>query len=247
MAGAAVPVQRVSALPPDDEHPSLDRHAWPANLPCVRQLLDEGLDLGRLTVLVGENGSGKSTLTEAIAMAFGMSPEGGSTGARHSSRVTESPLGSAIALRRGIGAAKWGFFLRAETMHGYYTYLEHNPSSSGSGDAAFHEMSHGESILEVLSSRVRSPGLYVLDEPESALSFSGCLALVGLLHRIATSEDQQAVVATHSPMIAATPGATLIEVGDHGLVHRSWGELELVQNWRDFLAEPGRFLRHVLD
>jgi predicted ATPase len=225
-------------------HAGLDRADWPASLPCVAQLLEDGLDLGPLTVFVGENGSGKSTLVEGIAQAYGLSPEGGSTGARHTSRVSESPLWQALALSRGIGASRWGFFLRAETMHGYYSYLEDNPGKVR--EPIFHEMSHGESFLEVLANRFTSPGLYILDEPESALSFSGCLALVGLLHRMATHGNMQAIVATHSPIIAATPGARIIEVGSWGLRDQAWADLELVQNWQSFLDEPARYLRHVI-
>lgn len=225
---------------------------WPATVPCVRQLLDEGLELGPLTILVGENGSGKSTLVEGIAQAYGLSPEGGSTGARHSTRPTESPLWRAIRIQRGIGAARWGFFLRAETMHGFYTYLEANPSGPQHADGMrgrepLHDMSHGESFLELLGRRFDDPGLYLLDEPESALSFSGCLALVGLLHRMAQDGRRQAIVATHSPLIAATPGARILEVGEHGWREQAWDELELVENWRDFLGDPQIFLRHVLD
>src|SRR5882672_2573573 len=238
-----LPVRRVTRSP----HADLDPDRWPANLPCVRQLLASGLEPGRLTVLVGENGSGKSTLVEGIAQAYGLSPEGGSTGARHTSRETESPLWRSLSLLRGIGASRWGFFLRAETMHGFYSYLEENPSKRGSSEPRFHELSHGESFLELLASRFTGPGLYVLDEPESALSFSGCLALVGLLHRIATSDNKQAIVATHSPIVAATPGAQILEVGEWGLRARAWDELELVQNWLAFLNGPGQYLRHVID
>ncbi|WP_375487409.1 ATP-binding cassette domain-containing protein [uncultured Jatrophihabitans sp.] len=217
---------------------------WPHDIPAVADLLGHGVELGPLTVLVGENGSGKSTLIEAVAQAYGLSAEGGSTGARHSTRESESDLHRMLRLRRGIGASKWGFFLRAETMHGFYSYLERNP---GSADPVFHELSHGESFLSVLESRFADPGFYVLDEPESALSFSGCLALVGLLHRMARDGRRQSLVATHSPVIAATPGATILEVGEHGLREVAWDDLELVQNWRDFLGDPDVFLRYVLD
>ena len=97
---------------------------WPVTIPAVATLLDEGLELGPgVTLLVGENGSGKSTLVEAVAMAYGLSPEGGSTGARHSTRGTESPLHRWIRLERSPGASRWGFFLRAESMHGFFSYL----------------------------------------------------------------------------------------------------------------------------
>jgi predicted ATPase len=235
-----LPVRRVRRAVDAD----IDAESWPASLPCVRQILDAGLDLGPLTVFVGENGSGKSTLVEGIAQAYGLSSEGGSTGARHTSRATESSLWKALSLARGVGASRWGFFLRAETMHGFYSYLEQNPGKSA--EPVFHEMSHGESFIEVLATRFTGPGLYILDEPESALSFSGCLALVGLLHRIAGSGTMQAIVATHSPIVAATPGAQILEVGEWGLREQSWGELELVLNWQSFLNNPGQYLRHVI-
>ena len=114
-------------------------------------------------------------------MAYGMAPEGGSTGSQHTTRATESPLGDVLRLQRGIGAARWGFFLRAETMHGFYSYLEDNP---GRGDAAYHRMSHGESFLELLERRFDAPGFYCLDEPEAALSFSSVLGLVSVLHGV---------------------------------------------------------------
>ena len=198
-------------------------------------------------MLIGENGSGKSTLVEGIAQQFGLSPEGGSTGARHSTRPTESPLWRAMWLTRGLAASKWGFFLRAETMHGYYTYLEQNPAGPRSREPVFHELSHGESFLELLSTRVTGPGLFVLDEPEAALSFTGSLALVGLLGKIARSETTQPIVATHSPVVAATPGARILEVTSDGLVERQWRDLELVQHWTAFLADPDSYLRYLDD
>src|SRR3954451_23944546 len=92
---------------------------WPHTIPAVHQLLTDGLDLDPgVTFLVGENGSGKSTLVEAVAVAFGLSPEGGSVQSAHSTRPSESGLAGALTLRRGLGASRWGFFLRAETMHG---------------------------------------------------------------------------------------------------------------------------------
>ena len=219
---------------------------WPYSIPAVRQLLTDGLDLDPgVTFLVGENGAGKSTLVEAIAVAFGLSPEGGSTGARLTTRATESSLADDLQLTRGVGAKRAGFFLRAETMHGFYTYLEQNPRTSGPPDMAFHELSHGESFLNLISDRFIRQGFYCLDEPESALSFSSSLAVVGVLNRLAES-GSQVLCATHSPVIAALPGATILEVGDWGIRRTTWDELELVQNWKAYLQAPERYLRHVL-
>lgn len=241
MAGrtiSALPIRRVEV------EPGRGGDGWPWTMPAVADLADTGLELGPLTVLVGENGSGKSTLIEAVAMAYGMSREGGSTGARHSTRESESELWQDLRLVRGAGASRWGFFLRAETMHGFYSYLEDHP---GRAEPAFHEMSHGESFLALLASdRFQDRGLFLLDEPESALSFSGCLALVGLLHHLTVDGHAQAVVATHSPLVASIPGATVLELGEHGIRSSSWHELELVRNWRSFMDDPARFLRHVV-
>jgi predicted ATPase len=235
------PVRRVAAA--EGIRPS---GTWPHTIPAVRQLLSEGLDLGPgVTFLVGENGTGKSTLVEAIAVAYGMSPEGGSTGARLTTRATESSLSDDLQLTRGAGASRAGFFLRAETMHGFYTYLEDNPRTGGPPDLPFHQMSHGESFLAVIGDRFDRRGLYCLDEPESALSFSSSLAVVGVLDRLATS-GSQVICATHSPVIAALPDARILEVGEWGIRESTWDELELVQNWRSYLQTPQRFLRHIL-
>ncbi|MEP6482349.1 MAG: AAA family ATPase [Rhodoglobus sp.] len=221
----------------------LDRKVWPATIPAVAQLLDRGLDLGVATVLVGENGSGKSTIIESIALAFGLSPEGGSAGAQHRTRPTESDLAEHLQVIRNAGATKRGYFLRAETMHGLYTYLEQHPAPRP--EPRFHEFSHGESFLELLLDKFRGPGLWVLDEPESALSVSGCLALIGHLKALLDQDDSQVIMSTHSPILAALPGATIHEVGQWGLRTSEWEELDLVRTWKSFLESPERFLRHL--
>ncbi|HEY8590399.1 MAG TPA: AAA family ATPase [Naasia sp.] len=236
MLPSALPVRRVEehALAP------MPRAAWPATVPAVRQLLDEGLDLGPVTVLVGENGTGKSTIVEAVAMAFGLSGEGGSSSAMHATRPSESALHDSLQLVRGAGGSRRGFFLRAETMHGLYTYLD-----SVWGDSGLHSLSHGESFLEVVDSRFRDRGLWVLDEPEAALSFSGAMALLGALNRLVADGGSQVILSTHSPLLAAIDGATILELGEHGYRRAQWDDLELVRTWRTFLDGPERFLRHL--
>ena len=234
-----------------DDH-DLAADSWPRTIPAVEQLLEEGLTLPKgVTFLVGENGSGKSTIVEAVAMAYGLDPEGGSTQSSHSTRRTESPLVRALRLQRGLGASRWGFFLRAETMHGWYTYLEQAaaddlPRASPRREPRFHEMSHGESFLAVLRERFDSPGFYCLDEPEAALSFLSTIGLMSVLHEV-VEEGGQVLCATHSPVLAALPGATILEVGPWGLRRTSWEDLELTQHWRAYLADPRRYLRHVID
>ena len=216
---------------------------WPRTVPAVEQVVRDGLDLAPgVTFLVGENGSGKSTLVEAVAMAYGLSPEGGTRNAHLSTRPTESSLGRHLRLQRGLGSGRWGFFLRAETMHGWYTHHEQYATSR---DPSFHEMSHGESFLEVLRTRFDSSGFYVLDEPEAALSFSSTLGLIARLNDVVIAGGQ-VLCATHSPVLAAMPGARILEVGDWGLRQTTWDDLELVQHWKAYLDAPGRYLRHVL-
>lgn len=235
MQFARYPVRRVEASP----GAPLDPAAWPATVPAVRQLLRDGLDLGRATVLVGENGSGKSTLVEAIAVAFGLSPEGGSPNAMHSTRATESSLHDHITLVRNGGGGRFGYFLRAETMHGLFTYLEQH----GDPGPPLHELSHGESFLQLIRDRFRNTGLWVLDEPESALSVTGCMALLSHLTDLLEDDRNQVLLSTHSPLLAALPGATILEVGEWGLRPSTWDDTDLVRLWRDFLDDPRRFLR----
>lgn len=241
MMFSKTPLRRVT----EDPHNPLTRDVWPATLQPVRQILDEGLDLGKVTVFVGENGAGKSTLVEGIAMAYGLNPEGGSTGSRHQSRDTESGLNSHLSVLRNPGSSKFGYFLRAETMHGFFSYLADNPRTGPLPDIDFHTLSHGESFLALTQDRFKGGGLWVLDEPESALSFSGCLSLLSALTAKIDDGDSQVILSTHSPLLASIPGAAIYEVGPWGLRRRNWEDLELVRHWKLFLDAPTRFLRDL--
>jgi predicted ATPase len=209
----------------------------------VAHLGAHGLDLAPgVTFLVGENGSGKSTLVEAVAIAYGLSPEGGSSHGQHQTRGSESLLHESLRIQRGIGTGRWGFFLRAETMHGWYTYMDAN---GGSNDVDYHVMSHGESFIEVLNRKFDSPSFYCLDEPEAALSFASTLTLIRMLHDV-TAAGGQVLCATHSPILASLPGANILEVGEWGVRPIAWEDLELVKHWRSYLDAPMRYLRHTL-
>ena len=131
-------------------------------------------------------------------------------------------------------------------MHGLYTYLEQNQNPTVH-DLRFHEMSHGESFNALLVSRFGGPGLSLLDEPESALSFTGCLALLFTLGDVLRNPAAQVIVATHSPVIAALPGARIYELDDTGFTERTWDELQLVERHRRFLASPDQSLRYLSD
>ena len=239
----------VRAFRPD---PAADRDpaaagAWPATVPAAAQLLRDGLELAPgITVLVGENGSGKSTVVEMLAEAYGLNPQGGSIQAPAARvRASEPHAGHRLAVERGaVGRSAWAYFLRADTMHSLYTYLEENPSSR-SPPELLHELSHGQGFLQILRTRVNQRGFYLLDEPDAPLSFVSCLSLVALLHELAQA-GSQVIVATHSPLVAAVPGAAIRELGDWGIRPARWDELEIVQSWRLFLNRPDRFLHYLL-
>src|SRR4051794_23609702 len=139
-SNASRPIRRVEW----DRGIDINRSAWWARIPAIAAVLDHGLNLpAGVTFLVGENGSGKSTLVEALAGTVGLNPEGGSRGAMHRTRATESPLGEALRVIRTPGRSAHSYFLRAETTHGLYTYLENNPGTNDE-DTRLHERSHGE-------------------------------------------------------------------------------------------------------
>jgi predicted ATPase len=227
-----------------------DAKAWPFTIPAVRQLADEGgFDVPPgVTVLVGENDSGKSTLVEAFAAVYPRH------GAETSSPLSvtgpgisdeDSPLRWHLKARTHRLAAPGGFFLRAEAMHRYLSQIDGNAAERRAwGDERMQHRSHGESFMSVLRHRFSDRGVYFLDEPEAALSFQSSLALLVVLDAL-RNEGSQAIVATHSPLIAALPGATTIELGDWGMRRTAWADLDLVQSWRGFLGAPERWLRHL--
>ncbi|MEU4376679.1 AAA family ATPase [Pseudonocardia alni] len=233
--------------------PAAPSRGYPFELPVVRWLREQGglaLYPG-VTFLVGENGSGKSTLVEAVAVAVGLNPEGGSRSFRFATRASESDLGSHLRVARRPGRERTSFFLRAESYYNVASEVERLdrepggppllPAYGGSG----HERSHGESFLALLRHRFFPRGLYLLDEPEAALSVTGALAVLARMTDL-TARGSQFVVATHSPVLLALPGATILEIGDDGAVRRvGYDEALPVVLTRGFLADPDAFLRHL--
>ncbi len=228
----------------------VDTTVWPYTVPAVAQVIaDGGLDVpAGVTFLVGENGSGKSTLVEAVARAYPRHGVAnpfvnllGDTGS-----AEDSPLWRHLRARTHPLASTAGFFLRAETMHAMLGAADADPAQRRAwGGEAVQARSHGESFLTVLRHRFTDVGVYFLDEPEAALSFRSCLALVSLLDTMAR-EGSQVVCATHSPLLVSLPGATLLEAGEWGLRAAAYDDLDLVRSWREFLGAPERWLRHLV-
>ncbi|GEL24611.1 hypothetical protein PSU4_35650 [Pseudonocardia sulfidoxydans NBRC 16205] len=199
-----------------------------------------------MTFLVGENGSGKSTLVEAIAVAAGFNAEGGSRSFRFSTRASESTLGGALRVGRAPGRELSSFFLRAESFYNVATEIEALDLVDAYGGVSPHERSHGQSFLDLLNHRFRPGGLYLLDEPEAALSVTGCMAALARIHELAR-QGSQFIVATHSPILLAVPRARILEIGDDGRLHTvSYDDALPVVTMRAFLADPGHRVRDLL-
>ena len=227
------------------------RRGHPWGLPVVRAL-ERGLPLHpKVTYLVGENGSGKSTLLEAIAVAAGINPEGGSSNFAFSTRDSHSGLSEAIRLVRGARRPRTDFFLRAESLFTAATYLDALRADdanalSAYGGASLHEQSHGESFLAVMLNRFGPEGFYVMDEPEAALSTQNCLTCLRRIHEL-VGAGSQFVIATHSPIVLAYPDARIYECGEAGLTPVAYEDVDMVRLTERFLADRTRFLAQLLD
>ncbi|MDN5859800.1 MAG: AAA family ATPase [Pseudonocardia sp.] len=206
-----------------------------------------------VTFVVGENGSGKSTLVEALAVALGFNPEGGSQNFRFATRPSESSLGEYMVPTWGTRKPRTGFFLRAESYYNVASEIERLDRQGGPpllasyGGVSPHERSHGEAFLDLVVHRFGPRGLYLLDEPEAALSVRGAMAVLLRLADL-VAQECQIVVATHSPVLLALPGATIYEIDESGAVERvAYDDALPVRLTRTFLADPGATLRHLLD
>jgi predicted ATPase len=220
---------------------------YPFTLPVVAGLRAAGrlaLDPA-VTFLVGDNGTGKSTLIEAIAVAAGFNPEGGSNNFRFSTRATESVLGQHLRLVRAAGKPRTGFFLRAESFYNVATEIERLGAVEWYGGRSLHERSHGESFLDLAMHRFGPRGLYLLDEPEAALSVHGCLALLARIREL-TLAGSQFVIATHSPILLAVPDAKILQIDAGMITEVGYDDAQPVELTRSFLTDPKRFLHHLL-
>ncbi|MBX3200073.1 MAG: AAA family ATPase [Labilithrix sp.] len=227
-----------------------DPDAYPFSLPAVQSL--DGLVLSPVTYFIGENGSGKSTILEAIAVAAGFNAEGGTINFTFSTRRSESPLHQCIRLARRARRPRTGFFLRAESFYNLATEIERRdaepsfgpPLIDSYGGRSLHEQSHGESFLALMKHRFGPNGLYILDEPEAALSPSRQLSLLIRMHEL-LEEGSQFIIATHAPIVLAYPGATIYQLDERGISAVEYEQTEHVQLSRDFLNDRGRFLRRL--
>ncbi|MGN0479801.1 MAG: AAA family ATPase [Hominenteromicrobium sp.] len=205
-----------------------------------------------VTFLVGENGTGKSTLLEAIAVVCGFNAEGGSRNFSFSTKETHSELYRALTVVRSA-YPRDGFFLRAESFYNAASYIDTldeqpasgAPLSASYGGVSLHTRSHGESFLALVQNRFGGHGLYLLDEPEAALSPMRLMTLLVEMDRLVQA-DSQFIIATHSPILMAFPDAEILEITETGIASVPYKETEHYTLTRRFLEQPERMLRYLL-
>lgn len=232
----------------------VNRKSYIARLPAVKFLAEGGeLEFSApVTIFVGENGTGKSTLLEAIAVAFGFNPEGGSRNFDFSTAATHSELYKHLTLVKRA-YPRDGFFLRAESYYNVASYINELDGIASSappiidsyGGKSLHEQSHGESFLALVQNRFGGKGLYILDEPEAALSPKSIMTLIAEIDRLA-KDDSQFIIATHSPMLMAFPEAEVFEFSENGIEKKDYRETEHFQIMKSFLQNPERMLKIIL-
>ena len=219
---------------------------YPINIPAVRHLEKMGsLNLEKpVTFFVGENGTGKSTLIEAIAVAMGFNGEGGSRDFFFSTQDTHSELCDYLTISKSVWP-KDGFFLRAESFYNTASYLEQNSTLARYGGVSFHEQSHGESFLALAMNRFEGNGLYILDEPESALSPQRLMSLLVVIDEL-VKNNSQFIIATHSPILMAYPNADILEFSDRGIQKVGYRETEHYKITKQFIDMPERMVKYLL-
>lgn len=222
-----------------------DWDRYPFDIPAVRSL--ETLEFHRdVTFLVGENGSGKSTLIEAIALALGFSPEGGTKNVRLATANDQSGLFEYLKLVRSFARPADHFFLRAESFYNVATYLDSVGYLERFGGKQIHARSHGEAFMATLAEKLRGKGLYIFDEPEAALSPSRQLSALRVIHEL-VEDDSQLIIATHSPILLAYPRAKILALDERGITEVQYEDTEHFTVTRDFLNGPRRMIQRLLE
>jgi predicted ATPase len=242
-------LQSVSAKSPE----SFGSSEYPFNIPAIKTFEESDLEFHpQVTFFVGENGSGKSTLLEALAMCMGFNVEGGSRNFRFETRRSESELYKRLRVAKGARPSD-GFFLRAESFFNLATEIERLDSEPAQappiiesyGDCSLHEQSHGESFLALLLNRFSGDGLYLLDEPEAALSPKRQLTALVAIHEL-VKKRSQFIIATHSPILLAYPNSKILQFDDSGIHPVRYEDSDPYQITKRFLEDTKRQLHYLL-
>lgn len=223
-------------------------------LSVVRHLKKEPIDFSSpVTFFVGENGVGKSTLIEGIAVAYGFNAEGGSRNFSFATRASHSSLSEHLRVVKSFRRPRDGFFLRAESYYNVASNIEEMdkepapapPIINSYGGVSLHEQSHGESFLALVKHRFGGEGVYILDEPEAALSPMRLLTLMCYIKEL-TDKGSQFIISTHSPSLMAFPGAEVFEITDSAIKSVPYKDTEHYSVTRRFLNDPESILDVML-
>ncbi|WP_436375042.1 AAA family ATPase [Cytobacillus sp. BC1816] len=233
-----------------EEIPSFNQ--YPFSLPSLKTM-DEVPFHPKVTFLIGENGMGKSTLLEAVAVALGFNAEGGSFNFNFSTFDSHSVLGDYLKVIKGIDRPSDGFFLRAESFYNVASNIEEMDREGGApkvidsfGGRSLHEQSHGEAFFSTFLHRFRGNGIYILDEPEAALSPLRQMSMLTRIHDL-VREHSQFIIATHSPIIMAYPDAAIYEFSEEGISEKKLEETNHYRIMKQFFDDKKRMLHHLLD
>ena len=218
---------------------------YPYCLPAFREL--DMLEFHpQVTFIVGENGTGKSTLLEAIAVAWGFNPEGGTRNFNFSTRDSHSELYEYIRLIRGVRKPTNSFFFRAETFYNLATQIDELNVSDYYGGKSLHEQSHGEAFFATFMNKFKGNGLYILDEPEAALSPMRQMAMISRMYDLA-KQQSQFIIATHSPIIMGYPGALILQISNQGIEVIEYEKTEHYIIMKEFINNRKKMLDILLE
>ena len=228
--------------------PSFER--YPFCLPAIKNINHLAFH-PKVTFFIGENGTGKSTILESIAAAYGFNPEGGSKNFSFSTTDSHSELYQYVKLVKGVKRPRDGYFLRAESFYNVASHIDEldrdgigPPIIAAYGGRSLHEQSHGESFFSLFLNRLRGYGIYILDEPEAALSPSRQMSLISRMHEL-VSKDSQFIIATHSPIIMAYPDSYIYEIKD-GINRVQYEETEHYQITKAFVNNTAGMLKELM-
>lgn len=222
----------------------IDYDSYPFSIPAVREL--GNIDFHpNVTFFVGENGAGKSTVMEALAVGLGFGTEGGTKNVQFRTANSISPLHQNLRLAKGVPKPDDGYFLRAESFFNVATYMDETSYLKGYGGQSLHAQSHGESFMAVLLNKLRGNGIYLLDEPEAALSPNRQLAALSAIHQL-VEDRSQFIIATHSPILLSYPHAKIIQFDKSGVSEVAFEDTEHFAVTRDFLNNYPRRLEQLL-
>jgi predicted ATPase len=222
----------------------IDFENYPYNIAAVRAL-DKLKFHADVTFFVGENGAGKSTVLESIAIALGYGAEGGTRNVQRQTTDSVSALHEALRLSQSFRKPKDGYFLRAESFFNIATYMDEVGSLDSYGGRSLHEQSHGEAFMSLLIHKFRGKGLYLLDEPEAALSPNRQIAALSAIHQL-VKDESQFIIATHSPILLSYPHARIYKFDADGIEEIDFEDTEHYSVTRDFLNNYPRRLEQLL-